>query len=163
VLPKTKVTYIRPKKLLAGLSTLNAQKVMRSLRVQILNQVKHKLLQSTLSDRAKKALTTHLTTEMTASKITLLSTHPALIPLIKGRKGEQMTWLAKAGVPIPIVTKSGKLIFRNATPKSMAEGKWKRPEIDPTTLLENARRATRDAVKKKIKVMLKRELKGKNR
>jgi hypothetical protein len=71
-----------------------------------------------------------------------------------------MTWLTKAQAPIPIVTDDGELIFRSATPKSMQDGKWVHPGRQPTTVIERAKKAAREVVKKRLGTELRKQLRA---
>ena len=69
-----------------------------------------------------------------------------------------MTWLVKARAPIPIITDEGKLIFRSATPKSMADGKWVHPGREPKTFIERAKKEARKFVQENISKEILRQL-----
>lgn len=58
------------------------------------------------------------------SRVTVVSTHPGAEFLNRGVKRHQMRTLRQK---VPIITSDGKLIFRNLTAKSLANGKWVHP------------------------------------
>ncbi len=142
------------------LERVKPKQVLRSLRKEILKAIRDKLLDEAFSPAAKKALAKGLKTKMGPKSLTVIATHPAFIPLIKGREGGQMTWLRKAKSPIPIVLDSGEVIFRSASARSMADGRWIHPGHKPTTLIERARRQARSIIKKRMKKMLQRQLRA---
>ena len=61
-----------------------------------------------------------------------------------------MTWLVKARAPIPIITEKGELIFRSATPRSMANGKWVHPGRGPFDFIEKAKKEAKAAIKARV-------------
>lgn len=141
-----------------GSLRLNAEKVLRSLQREVLKRLRGKILQETFSDRARRALARGMKVQIGKNSIKVIATHPAFIPLLQGQRKGQMTWLTKARVPIPIVTDSGKLIFRSATAKSMKDGKWLHPGRDPTTVIEKAKKEAREVIKQRIADDLRKQL-----
>lgn len=153
-----KVTYTKLGPLLPSGFALNPDRVLKSLQRQVLRKMRGKLLQATFSDRAKRALSQGVKVKIGPRSVTVIATHPAFLPLLRGQEKGQMTWLTKARAPIPIVTDEGKLIFRSATPKSMSDGKWIHPGREPTTIIERAREEARQVVKEKLAVEFRRQL-----
>lgn len=143
---------------LEALERLKPEKVLKSLRKEILKSIRSKLLDEAFSPAAKKALAKGLKTKIGPKSLTIIATHPAFLPLVKGREGGQMTWLRKAKYPIPIVLDSGKIIFRSASARSLADGRWIHPGHKATTLIERARREARSIIKKRMKKTLQRLL-----
>jgi hypothetical protein len=92
------------------------------------------------------------------SSLQVVTTHPGFFPLVEGQKRGQMTWLTKARGPIPIVTETGELIFRRATAKSMADGRWIHPGRSPSDFVTKAKTESRDYIKKKLMEEIRRQL-----
>jgi hypothetical protein len=146
---KLKTTYLKPLTL-SRFGGLSATTALRTLRSEMLRRIKAKLTQSTFSVRAKKALAQALTIEVQESSLTITAHHPAYKFLLEGQRAGQMTWLTKARRPIPIVTETGEVIFRSATPKSMADGKWMHPGREPNNFVERARQEARAFMRDKL-------------
>jgi hypothetical protein len=146
---KVKSTYLKPLTP-PRFGDLNPTTALRTLRTEMLRRIKAKLTQTTFSARAKRALAKALTIEVKESSVVITAHHPAWKPLIEGQKAGQMTWLTKARRPIPIVDESGEVVFRSATPKSMADGKWRHPGRAPTDFVEKARQEARKFVRDKL-------------
>ena len=155
-----RVTSAKLKPLIPRGLKFDSEKVLKSLGRQILKEIRGKLLQETFSSRAKRALSEGMKVKLGPNSITVMATHPAFIPLLQGQRQGQMTWLTKARAPIPIVTDDGELIFRSATPKSMQDGKWVHPGRQPTTVIERARKAAREAVKNRLGTELRKQLRA---
>ncbi len=115
-------------------------------------------LQDAFSQRARAALAKSLKVRVMKSSIRVSTRHPAFRPLVLGMTSRQMTWLTKAKKPIPIITETGELIFRRATAKSMADGRWIHPGHPPTDLLDKARRESREYVKQRVTEEVQRQL-----
>lgn len=130
--------------------TVAPDRAMTQLKNELLYRIKKKLQQSQLSERAKKAFAKNISVRLGASSILIESKHPALIKLIEGQKAGQMRWLMKAKAPIPIITDAGELIFRNATPRSMANGKWMHPGREPQTFLALAKKEAKALVRQRV-------------
>ncbi len=126
------------------------ERAMTRLRNEILYRIKKKLQASQLSERAKKAFAKTITVRLSKSSIIIEAKHPALMKLIQGQKKGQMRWLMKAQAPIPIITDAGELIFRNATPRSMSNGKWVHPGRDPRTFIDLAKQEAKAVVKERL-------------
>lgn len=125
--------------------------VLQKTRTDLLRRIKRKLTQTTFSDRAKKALAKALLIEVKPSSLVITVNHPAYGPLTRGQSAGQMKWLGKATRPIPIVTEGGKVIFRNASAKSMADGKWRHPGRPPSDFVKTAKEESKVFLKKKFR------------
>jgi hypothetical protein len=158
--PNVKVARINLKPLLppGALEKVNVPRLLKSVQRQIVKQLQSRILQSTFSHRAKTALCNGFEIRRGPHSITVVAKHPAFRPLLEGRKHQQMRWLVKAQRPIPIITHEGKLIFRNATPRSMENGSWYHPQRKPTTILEKARVETRKVIMARLAKEFRREI-----
>lgn len=125
-------------------------KALNRVKFSVLTRLRMKLVQSTFSDRAKKALSKSLQVKQGPSSLTFYSTHPAFIHLMRGQRKGQMRWLTKSRVPIPIITETGELIFRSATIKSMKDGKWIHPGREPYDFVEKAKKEAIVQIRKAI-------------
>ena len=155
--PNVKVFRVNLKPLMTPetAARVKPERVLQSLRKEILKRLKDNIhVQDTFSDRAKKALSEGMEARMGPRSVTVEAKHPAFRPLIEGQKKGQMSWLTKARAPIPIITDEGDLIFRSATPKSMADGKWIHPGRQKTTIIERSREEAKKAMREKIKRMV---------
>lgn len=133
------------------MGTVDLDRVMRAGKRALLRRLRGKLLQqTTFSPQAKAALAQSIQVKVLKSSIQIGSNHPGFLPLIKGQKKSQMQWLVKARVPIPIILDNGQLIFRNASPASMARGRWWHPGRGPTDYVEKAKELGRDFIRKKF-------------
>lgn len=141
-----------------AIKATDPKKVLKSMQREILKQIRDAIQAQAFSPRAKAALKKGLKTKMGPSSIKIIATHPAFFPLLEGQRSEQMTWLTKAKRPIPIVLDNGEVIFRNASPRSMANGRWYHPGRKPTTVLEIARRKTRELIKTRLVKEIQRQL-----
>ena len=113
---------------------------------------------SAFSQRAKARLAAAMKFEIGPRSVSLVTEDPAFTPLLKGRYKRQMTWLVKARAPIPIITDKGELIFRSATPKSMADGSWVHPGRPGTNIIDAARKDARSKAKAHVAKVLRKEL-----
>jgi hypothetical protein len=159
--PSAQVARINLRPLIppGALEKINPQRVLRAVQRQVVKRIQSKILASnTLSHRAKVALTNGFEVRRGAHSITVIAKHPAFRPLLEGRKLRQMRWLMKADRPIPIITKEGKLIFRNATPRSMENGSWYHPQRQPTTIIEKAREEAREVIKARLAKEFRKEI-----
>jgi hypothetical protein len=145
---KIKSTYLSP--LTGGLKNVDVTHALRLLQREMLKRIKAKLTQTTFSVRAKKALSEAVDIEVHKSSVVITAKHPAWKALVNGQRAGQMKWLVKAKRPIPIVTETGKIIFRSATPRSMADGKWMHPGRTPSDFLEKARQEARAFMRDKL-------------
>lgn len=145
--------------LVRGLKT-SPEDALRRLKSEVLRRVRSKLMQSTFSDRAKKSFSRALSVEIGPSSLTLVAKHPAFQFMIKGRAKRQMSWLVKARAPIPIITETGELIFRWATPRSMANGSWIHPGRAPFDFVDKAMAEAKLAIKQRILEEIRRTVKA---
>lgn len=125
-------------------------KVLRTLKSELHKRIKHKIEESNFSRRAKIAFSQAVQIRIQPKSLLIITDHPGFMPMVKGQKSEQMRWLVKARAPIPIITDQGELIFRSATPRSMADGKWIHPGRPATTFIERAKKEAREFVRQKI-------------
>lgn len=144
-----KLTSLYGKPLLRGLG-VSPENALNRVKYSVLRRLRDKLVQSTFSERAKKALAKSLMVEVGPSSLTLYSKHPAFTYLMRGQRKGQMRWLTKARAPIPIITEDGELIFRSATIKSMKDGKWIHPGRPPYDFIEKAKKEARTQIRKAI-------------
>jgi len=144
-----KLTSLYGKPLLRGLG-VSPENALNRVKYSVLRRLRDKLVQSTFSERAKKALAKSLMVEVGPSSLTLYSKHPAFTYLMRGQRKGQMRWLTKSRAPIPIITEEGKLIFRSATIKSMKDGKWVHPGRPPYDFIEKAKKEARTQIRKAI-------------
>jgi len=126
------------------------ERALRRVKASVLARLRHKLFQSTFSDRAKRAFSKAIQIEVGPSSLTIYSTHPGFTNMMRGRKNKQMSWLVKARAPIPIITEEGELIFRTATPKSMRDGKWVHPGRPPYDFVEKAKEEAKKQIRKSM-------------
>jgi hypothetical protein len=141
--------HIYGKPLVKGLG-ISPERALRRVKQSVLYRVRQKLFQSNFSDRAKRAFYKAITIEQGPSSLTILSSHPGFVNMMRGRKKRQMSWLTKARAPIPIVTDSGELIFRNATVKSMRDGKWVHPGRGPYDFIDKAKEEAKVSIRKAV-------------
>lgn len=144
-----KLTSLYGKPLLRGLG-VSPENALNRVKYSVLRRLRDKLVQSTFSERAKKALAKSLMVEVGPSSLTLYSKHPAFTYLMRGQRKGQMRWLTRARAPIPIITEGGELIFRSATIKSMKDGKWIHPGRPPYDFIEKAKKEARTQIRKAI-------------
>ncbi len=142
--------YLRPLLPSQTVLAFDPDGVLRRTKRVLLKRIRGKLLQETFSDAAKKAIARSVRVETKPNSLIITASHPAFGPLVMGQKKQQMTWLTKARVPIPIITETGKLIFRNATARSMADGRWVHPGRKPSTFVEKAKTETREFIKSRL-------------
>ncbi len=135
--------------------------VLRQSKNDLLRRIRAKLMATAFSRRAKKALSKALKVEIKPSSLVVTVLHPAFRPLVEGQKKGKMRWLLKAQRPIPIITDSGKLIFRNATAKSMGTKKrWVHPGRPPSDFLTTAKAESRAFLKQKFEKELRAQVRG---
>lgn len=151
-------TRIYMKPLLPSNFEVDAEKVLKRTKRNLFKRIKAELQQETFSDAAKKAFAKAMKIEVKPSSLRVTATHPAFAPMVKGQKSEQMGWLTKADRPIPIITETGKLIFRSATARSMKDGKWIHPGRKPSTFIDTAKKETREHIKKVLRKEAAKEL-----
>jgi hypothetical protein len=157
---KTIRLRIYAKPLVPGdMAGIDIKKILESGKRSLLARLRGKLLQQTaFSPAAKKTLARAVQVKVMPSSLRVTASHPAFLPLIKGQKREQMTWLTKARAPIPIVLDDGTLIFRNATPASMQRGAWWHPGRNPATYVDKARELTKKFLRTKVLKEIQRNL-----
>jgi len=143
-----------------GAIDIDPKKVLKSAQREILKEIRTAIQGEPFSPRAKRALKKGVGTKLGPNSIKIIAKHPAFFPLIQGQKREQMTWLTKAVRPIPIELDNGELIFRNATPRSMARGRWYHPGRRGTTVIDKARKAARKVLKGRLNKELQRQLRA---
>lgn len=151
---------LKPMMPVEEVARLDPKRILRSIRREIMKNLRARLMQAPFSAKARKALATGLKSKIGPRSVTIYATHPAFFPLLKGQEAGQMRWLLGAKAPIPIVLDSGKVIFRSATAKSMRDGRWVHPGRKATTIVEQARREARSVVKKRIQKEIKRQLRA---
>ena len=144
-----RIASIYGKPLVRGIDG-SLDRALQLMKGEILYRVRKKLLQSTFSDRAKKAFARAISVEVGPSSLSIVSKHPAFSLMLKGQKKGQMTWLTKARRPIPIITETGELIFRSATAKSMKDGKWMHPGRDRQDFVEKAKTEAKALIRERV-------------
>lgn len=136
-----------------GLSSpphIDTTKVLESLGPEILKRVRAQVRQTAFSKAAKRRLAKAIKIEVGAKSLKIVSVDPLWNYLVKGQKKGPMKWLLKARAPIPIVTESGKVIFRSATARSLSSGKWIHPGRPALDVTSAAVKASRDLIKKRL-------------
>ena len=142
--------YLKPL-LPEDFSGLDLEKIMQAAKKSLLRRLKGKLLQQTVfTPRAKAALAKSIQVKILPSSLQVVTDHPGFLPLVKGQKRQQMTWLTKARAPIPIILDNGELIFRNATPASMERGAWWHPGRTPSHYVDKAKAMTRKFMRERM-------------
>lgn len=136
---------------------------LRQVQAQMIKSIRANIMQEAFSPAAKKRLKRGFEVTVGPRSITILAKDPAFRPLIEGQRAGQMFWLVKAQAPIPIVLDSGELIFRSATPQSMANGSWRHPGRTPTTVIERAKDVVRSEMKEHAKKLLRQQLRSLSR
>jgi hypothetical protein len=142
------------------LSKFDPVKFWKEVERQLISHIRANIRQEVFSAAARKRLNTGFRIEMGPNSVTVVATDPAFRPLLQGQKRQQMRWLVKAQAPIPIITDEGELIFRSATPASMANGSWWHPGRKPTTVIERARDAVREHMKGQAKKLVQQQLRA---
>jgi hypothetical protein len=154
--------YLKP--LTRGLVPANIEirpeKFITILAKELGRRMRARLRESAFSEKAKVALAKAMKITTGLKTVTLVVDHPAWKPLTEGQKSGQMLWLRKARRPIPIVLKDGTLIFRNATARSFANGRWVHPGRPKADFVEKAKQEVREQLKKKIKSEVRKILLG---
>ena len=140
--------YMKP--LLPDTFSGDLEAALHKAKRELMKRIKQELMQTAFSERAKKSLAKAITIEIKPSSLQITAKHPAFGPLVKGQKKEQMTWLTKATKPIPIITETGELIFRTATARSMADGRWIHPGRPPESFIDRAKKTSREVLKNRF-------------
>jgi hypothetical protein len=135
-------------------------KVLKQLKAQLHKQIKAKIEGTAFSQRAKLAFSKAMIIKVNHSSLLLMTKHPGFLPMIRGQKSEQMRWLVKAKAPIPIITDEGKLIFRSATPRSMANGSWVHPGRQPTNFIDQAKREARNYIRQNLSAVILKQIRS---
>lgn len=146
-----------------SLSDLDAKQALSALGTEIIKKVRSEIKQTAFSDAAKKRLSKALTVKLQPRSLQLVVKDPLWRYLVDGRRKGQMVWLKKATRPIPIVTDSGKVIFRTATAKSMSDGRWIHPGRPALNLVDRAKTEARKVIKKKLAKILVAEIQKRTR
>ena len=139
--------YLKPLLPPDPLRGFDPEAVLKRLRKDILRRIRKNLVQEVFSDAAKKALSKAIQVKVDPSSLLITAHHPAFRPLTEGQRRMQMMWLVKAARPIPIITDTGKLIFRTATAKSMANGSWVHPGRPKADFLDRAKDEAREHIR----------------
>ena len=132
------------------LQDLKLQQALKTLSRSILMRIRVGIMQTAYSAAARMMLAKSVSVIVRNNSIQVTAKHPAFRALIMGQRKQQMTWLMTAKAPIPIVTETGQVIFRSATPRSMADGRWIHPGRKSMGIVEKARAEAREAVKKRL-------------
>jgi hypothetical protein len=159
VVPQFRIN-LKPLVSTQGVGEIDTRKVLQSVQREILKAIRDEIQKSAFSTRAKRALAKGVGTKISANSVRIIAKHPAFYPLLEGQKRAQMSWLTKAKRPIPIILDNGELIFRNATPRSMARGRWYHPGRQPTTIIDKARNSARAIIKRRLSKELHRKLRA---
>jgi hypothetical protein len=148
---RTRVSGMHLKPVVGEDLRLDPEMVLRRLKAELNRRLKSKLLNTpAFSDRARKSLARSIQIKIFPSSLSITTNHPGFKPLVYGQKQEQMKWLVKAKVPIPIALDSGKLIFRWATPQSMSNGSWWHPGRGRVDFITKAKEEARKVVKERM-------------
>jgi len=161
MVPTVKISRVNLKPLFPpgkGLEDLDIKKALDKVRREMRKAMKASIEASAFSQRAKVRLARAMRMKVGPKSVTITTRDPAFRALLEGQKPGQMTWLVKAKAPIPIITDSGELIFRSATPKSMEDGSWYHPGRPKTTILDQAKAEARRVAKEYVVKELKRQL-----
>lgn len=143
-----------------GSLDVDTKKVLKDTQREVLKAVRAQIQEQAFSARAKRALSKGVGTKLGPNSISIVARHPAFFPMVLGQKRQQMSWLTKAVRPIPIILDNGELIFRNATPRSMARGRWYHPGRQATDVIEQARKEARRVVKNRLGKAMQRQLRA---
>jgi hypothetical protein len=147
---ESKVTSAYSAPLAKMVDGVDVESALTALGKEILRKVRQKLKQSAFSDAAKKRLAKALAVKSYPNSIRIVAKDPLWNYLVNGQKKGQMKWLKRARAPIPIVTETGQVIFRSATAKSMADGKWIHPGRPIFDVMDLAKKEARAVVQKKL-------------
>lgn len=148
------------KSLVRDFEDIDIERALSALGREMLKQVRKNVLQTAYSDRAKKRLSKAVSIQMFPSSLRLTAKDPLwgyLIP--KQPSGPySMAFLRTAKGPIPIVTDSGKVIFRSATAKSFRDGRWVHPGRPYLDVVDQAKKEARKIVQTRMKKEIVRQL-----
>lgn len=141
-----------------AIDRINMNRVLKMMSRSLLARLRVNLSRAPVTERARRAFAKSIKVEVKAKTIVLSTSHPGFMPVLKGQAKGQMSWLTKARAPIPLITDGGEVIFRSATPKSMADGKWKHPGRAPTKVIEMAKEGMREKAREFVMEELRRSV-----
>lgn len=155
--PEFTVSRVYGKPLTKALQGVRLERAFQLLSRDILKRVRAKILQTAFSDAAKKRLAKALKVKVGPSSLQIVVKDPLWRYLLDGRKEREMTWLRKARKPIPIVTETGKVIFRSGQPGVVQSGpregatpRWYFPGRDPVDVMSHALKESRKVIRAKL-------------
>jgi hypothetical protein len=134
-----------------AVTSTDIKRALQTLSRSVLARMRGGLQQTAYSPAAKAVLAAAVKIEIKSSSLVIKTTHPSFIPLVLGQKRQQMLWLTKSRAPIPIVLDSGKVIFRTATARSMASGRWVHPGRPSTGIVEKSLKEAKAVVRERLK------------
>lgn len=149
--PEQTITSAQSAPLRRVMADVDLQRALDHYGKTLLRKVRDQIKQQVFSDAAKKRLSKALQIKLYPKSLRLTSKDPLWGYLVNGRRQQQMTWLQKSPVPIPIVTESGKVIFRSATARSMRDGKWVHPGRPALNIVEQAKKEARKLAQTRLK------------
>ena len=133
-----------------GLDTMDTAKMLRALGEEILKRSRAQIRQMAFSGPAKKLLSRALRLTETPRGIRIEVRDPVWHYLMDGQRKGPMRWLKKARRPIPIVTDTGDVIFRQATARSIKNGGWRHPGRSPISFIEQVKQEARAVIHKRL-------------
>lgn len=143
-----------------ALARFDPVKFLKEVERRLITEIRANIRQEVFSAAARKRLHSGFRIQIGPNSVTVIATDPAFRPLLQGQRRQQMRWLVKAQAPIPIITDTGELIFRSATPASMADGSWWHPGRESTTVIERARETVREQMKGQAKKLVQQQLRA---
>lgn len=141
---------------------LNKEQVLEKAGEEAIKAIQKEIMRYTFKSKPNNLLKS-FTYVVGPSSVSIESTHPAAKYLDKGVRPYQMKHLVKATRPIPIIKDNGELIFRNATPKGMAQGKWQHPGIKARNFMDRGIEAAKETIKEQIREDIKNKVKSRFR
>lgn len=154
---------MKPLKLAKGLG-VSPSAILRVGQREVLQKVRQSLTDPHLSSEARRSFARAMTIKIQGNRMRILVKHPGWIPVVEGQPKTIMRWLTHAKAPIPIVTDTGRVIFRWASPRAMANGQWmfpgRKPTDVPNKLQEAATKVLRERVEQAIRQQLRQALGG---
>jgi len=148
---RTRVSGVQLKPLAGEDLRVDPETVLRKLKAELNRRLKARLLNTpAFSDRARKSLAKSIQIKIFPNSLLITTNHPGFMPLLNGRRKVQMKWLVKARVPIPITLDSGEIIFRWATPQSMANGSWWHPGRKRVDFVTKAKQEARKIIRERM-------------
>lgn len=155
--PEFTVSRAYGKPLTRALQDVRLERAFQMLSRDVLKRVRAQIFQTTFSDAAKKRLAKALKVKVGPSSLQIVVKDPLWRYLLEGRKEREMTWLRKARKPIPIVTETGKVIFRSGQPGVVKSGpregatpRWYFPGRAPVDVVSRAMKESRKAVRARL-------------